>query len=153
MIRIDKDKIEREVAKRLAVIMREETDDAFRQKQFNGEPWPATKQPVKQGSLMLRTGLLRRSISFTANGNRVVVTSAVPYAALHNEGGAVTVPVTEQMRRYFFYMYKKTKQERYRAMALSRKQSYRIRIPKRQFVGVQPSTIRKLNASLKLIEQ
>lgn len=153
MIKIDKQAIERKVAQQLAIIMREETDDAFRQKAFNGEPWVPTGHPVANGSLMLRTGLLRRSFAFIASGNRVIVTSAVPYAALHNEGGVVTVPVTERMRRYFFYMYKKTKEDRYRAMALSRKQSYRIRIPKRQFVGIQPSTIKKINDSLKLLEQ
>ena len=60
MIKIDKQAIERKVAQQLAIIMREETDDAFRQKAFNGEPWVPTRHPVANGSLMLRTGLIRR---------------------------------------------------------------------------------------------
>lgn len=138
--KIDKRAIEAQIAARLAVIMREETDDAFRIKSWDGTPWQPVKNMVPQGSLMLRTALLRRSLTFRASGNTVRVSSAVPYASLHNEGGTVSVPVTERMRRYFFYMYKLTKNERFLAMALSRKQSFSMRIPRRQFTGIQKST-------------
>lgn len=138
--KIDKRAIEAQIAARLAVIMREETDDAFRTKSWDGTPWQNVKNFVPQGSLMLRTALLRRSLTFRASGNTVRVSSAVPYASIHNEGGTVSVPVTDRMRRYFFYQYKLTKNARFLAMALSRKQSFRIRIPQRQFTGIQKST-------------
>ena len=96
---------------------------------------------------MLRTGALRRSLTFRTEGNRVIVSSSMTYAQIHNEGGVVTVPVTERMRRYFFAMHHKTGMSRYLAMALSRKQQYRIVIPRRQFVGITPETHKRLEAS------
>lgn len=152
-MKIDQRAIERKLAQRLVVILQQETDEAFRQKAFDGVAWQPTKYPVKQGSLLLRSALLRRSLSFKVNENTVVVSSSVPYATLHNEGGEVSVPVTDKMRRFFFAMHKKSKEPRYLAMALSRKTSYSIRIPRRQFVGIQGTTSQRLQKALKALDK
>lgn len=152
-MKIDQRAIERKLAQRLVVILQQETDEAFRQKAFDGVAWQPTKYPVKQGSLLLRSALLRRSLSFRVNDNTVVVSSSVPYATLHNEGGVVSVPVTDKMRRFFFAMHKKSKEPRYLAMALSRKTSYSIRIPRRQFVGIQGNTSQRLQKALKALDK
>ena len=57
------------------------------------------------------------------------------YAAIHNEGGTITVKVTEKMRKYFWAMYYKTQDSRYKWMALTEKETLTIHIPKRQFIG------------------
>lgn len=152
-MKIDQRAIERKLAQRLVVILQQETDEAFRQKAFDGVAWQPTKYPVKQGSLLLRSALLRRSLSFRVNDNTVVVSSSVPYATLHNEGGVVSVPVTDKMRRFFFAMHKKSKEPRYLAMALSRKTSYSIRILRRQFVGIQGTTSQRLLKALKALDK
>ena len=51
------------------------------------EPWKPRKRPDR-GTLMTRTGRLKRSIKKMAMGeNYVVIGSDVPYAKVHNEGG------------------------------------------------------------------
>lgn len=144
---IDQRAIEERLARRLSIIMRQETDDAFRTKAWGGVPWAPTRWVNMRGSLMLRPGAaLRKSLTFRAEGNRVIVSSSTTYAQIHNEGGVITVPVTERMRRYFFAMHHETGVPRYLAMALSRKQQYRIVIPRRQFVGITPETHKRLEA-------
>lgn len=145
---LDQRAIEERLARRLSIIMRQETDDAFRTKAWGGVPWAPTRWVNLRGSLMLRPGAaLRKSLTFRAEGNRVIVSSSLIYAQIHNEGGVVTVPVTDKMRRYFFAMHRETGVPRYLAMALSRKQQYRIVIPRRQFVGITPETRKRLEAS------
>lgn len=150
MIELDSRSIEHELARRLAVIMEGETDAAFRSKGWNGVRWAPVRVANRRGSLMLRTGALRRSLSFVSRGNVVAVSSSMPYASLHNEGGRVVVPVTDKMRRYWWAQYRKSggRDVRYKAMALSRKSHWNISEPQRQFVGVTDETDRQLEAQL-----
>ena len=144
--------INRHIARELAFIMEGETNQAFRSKSWGGVAWAPVRYPVRRGSLMIRSGALRRSLSFRADGNVVTVSSSLPYATLHNEGGRVTVPVTPEMRRYWWAQYYKAKnkkeQARYRAMALSRKSHWQMQIPQRQFVGITDETERRLDARI-----
>ena len=81
-----------------------------------------------------------------ADLSKVMITAGegLPYAAIHNEGGTITVKVTERMRRYFWAMFKKTKQERYKWMALTKKDRLTIHIPKRQYIGQSYTLDKKL---------
>lgn len=150
MIELDSRSVEHELARRLAVIMEGETDAAFRSKGWNGVRWAPVRVANRRGSLMLRTGALRRSLSFVSRDNVVAVSSSMPYASLHNEGGRVVVPVTDKMRRYWWAQYRKSggRDVRYKAMALSRKSHWNISVPQRQFVGVTDETDRQLEAQL-----
>lgn len=142
--------MEHELARRLAVIMSGETEAAFRSKVWDGVRWAPVRVPNPRGSLMLRTGALRRSLSFVSRGSVVVVSSSMPYASLHNEGGRVVVPVTDRMRRYWWWQYRKSggRDVRYKAMALSRRSHWSVCVPRRQFVGVTGETDRQLEAQL-----
>jgi phage gpG-like protein len=82
----------------------DEFDRNFERKGFFDQPWKGTKFPNKRGSLMMRTGALRRSLKGTVQGNAIRFTSSLPYAAIHNEGGTITV--TAKMIRYFWAMYR-----------------------------------------------
>lgn len=141
---LNKKKLEAVFAEELAVIMAEETDTAFRSKSWAGTSW-APRRAEDIGSLLLRTGTLRRSIKIKAIGNTVVVMSEMPYANLHNLGGTVTIPVTDRMRAHFWAKFYKTKKERYKAIALAlkKKNSIRIKIPRRQFAGITEQTEQK----------
>lgn len=92
--------------------------------------------PRNSRPIMVNQGVLRDSIRYRLQGAGQVFVGVdlrkVPYAKIHNEGGKI--PVTKRMRRFFWAMHKKTGQDFWKRMALSRKGH--IRIPKRQFLGI-----------------
>jgi phage gpG-like protein len=145
----------------------EEFDRNFGRKGFFNQKWPATKHQYSRGSLMMRSGKLRRGINAKVQGSSIVISNSMPYAAIHNEGGEVKV--TAKMKRYFWAMhYKadgaitKTKSGRdsasqrnkrlsdeaakWKAMALL-KVGTTIKIEQRQFIGHHP----KLDNAIKKI--
>lgn len=85
---------------------------------------------------MIDTGRLRRGIRIAqATQELVIVANDVPYARAHNEGAATTLKRTPRMRKFFWAMFYKTKDERWKWMALSKKTTLTIKVPKRQFMG------------------
>ena len=139
------------------VKLTEAFDRNFERKGFFNQKWPETKIPNRRGSLMIRTGTLRRSIRSTIQGTTIRWTSAVPYAQLHNNGDEIEV--TAKMKRYFWAMYykatnaskgnKKNKNlpaeaEYYKALAL-KKVGDKLSIPKRQFIGDHPEVKRMID--------
>lgn len=100
-------------------------------------PWPKGKGD-QTGKLLSQSLALRGSIRVAQADLkmiRVVAGEGLPYAAIHNEGGVINVPVTERMKKFFWMMYKKTGQDKWKWMALTRKKRLRVRIPKRQYIG------------------
>lgn len=95
----------RNILSDLKVELADEFDKNFERKGFFGTPWAPTKRVVSRGSLMLRSGDLRKSIRPTIAEGTISFASSEPYAALHNEGGEITV--TPNMRRFFWAMYYK----------------------------------------------
>lgn len=67
------------------------------------------------------------------------------YAAIHNEGGTITVKVSAKMKRYFWYMYKKTEDEKWKWMALTKNETLTIKIPKRQYIGESETLMNNLD--------
>ena len=67
------------------------------------------------------------------------------YAAIHNEGGTITVKVSAKMKRYFWYMYKKTEDEKWKWMALTKNETLTIKIPKRQYIGESETLMNELD--------
>nr|WP_305069646.1 hypothetical protein [Flavobacterium covae] len=72
-------------------------DRNFERKAFFNQKWPTTSMRNRRGSLMMRTGALRRSIRSNVQGSQIVWKSSLPYAAIHNEGGEIIV--TEKMKK------------------------------------------------------
>ena len=70
--------------------------ERFRDKGWDGTPWPEVKRPNPRGSLMVRSGALQSTIRPSMITQNEVVISAgnprVPYARIHNEGGIVRHP-------------------------------------------------------------
>jgi|SRR5690554_353220 len=127
----------------------DEFDMNFERKSFFNEPWKDTKHTNPRGSLMMRTGMLRKSISSKISGDSIRYSSSVPYASIHNEGGTITV--TRQMKKFFWAMYYKTggavsgsgsqrdrvmsaEQKKWKAMALM-PVGKQMKIEQRQFIG------------------
>lgn len=81
----------------------DEFDRNFERKAFFDQSWPEVKYPNKKGSLMMRSGKLRRSIRAQIMADAVQFSSSLPYARIQNEGG--TIVVTRKMQKYFWAMY------------------------------------------------
>lgn len=60
-----------------------------RKSYFKEEKWKETKRPYSRGSLMVRSGALRRGVKSTPKSDGLVYTSDKPYARIHNEGGTI----------------------------------------------------------------
>ena len=158
-MQIDEKKLIKQILNDIRVEAAEEFDRNFERKGFFEKgKWKHAQYPTNRGSLMLRSGKLRRSIAAEIKGNSVVFTSSEPYAAIHNEGGEIVV--TEKMKRFFWAKYyelsskvrtnksgKKSasaasqrssaQAEYYKGLALM-KTGAKIKIPQRQFIGDHP---------------
>ncbi len=64
-----------------------------------------------------------------------IIGTNVPYARIHNEGGVVHPHVTKKMRGFAWKMYYATKQDKWKGLALTKKETLNIRIPRRKFIG------------------
>ena len=141
------------IIKDLKVDLTEEFDMNFKRKAFFNKPWKPTKLVNNKGSLMMRSGNLRNSISSKIQGTDILFSSSLPYASIHNEGGTITV--TAKMKKFFWAMYYKSsgaigkgskqKNERlsieaqqWKALALM-KIGQKMKIEKRQFIGWHPT--------------
>lgn len=102
----DFSQILRDIAHDVKVKAMEEFDKNFERKAFFDKPWAATKLANKKGSLMLRSGNLRRSLNSKLNGSSIVIWSNLPYADIHNSGGEIKV--TYKMQKYFWAQYYKS---------------------------------------------
>ena len=143
----------------IKVKLGEEFDRNFERKAFFDEKWPATKLTYHRGSLMMRTGRLRKSLlSPKVTSNGIIWSSSLPYADIHNNGGEIRV--APQMRKFFWAKYYQTSSattkkkngeasssarnrklsieaEQWKALALKPIGSI-IKIEKRQFIGSHP---------------
>lgn len=108
------------------------------------DKWPERKSnPGRERrgrrGLLIESGRLRRSIRIkSTTRDSVTVGTDVPYARIHNEGGHIeqNIQITPKMRKFFWAMFYKTGNVKYKYMALKRGNIKRtIDMPQRQFMG------------------
>lgn len=127
--------------------------DSFRKQGWDGENWQDRKYPdknTKRRAILVKTGRLKRSIKVSSNG---VVSTDVPYAEIHNEGG--TIDTTQSIRahrrivktRNTYNGRKKASSGITFVKAHTRK--VRISIPRRQFMGNSRVLVSTLENELK----
>lgn len=116
------------------------TDESF-------EAWQNRADNIGAGrNILIKSTQLQKSLEILAKSDSSIkFGSEQPYANIHNEGGTITVRVTEKMRKYFWYMYKKEKKDYYKWMALTKKDSFIIKIPKRKFVGESKTLMNQMD--------
>ena len=85
----------------LRVELSEEFDRNFERKAFFSDKWKPRAYDYPKGSLLLVTGAMRRSTQGRVEGNGVRFSSALAYAAIHNEGGTGFKPVKSQGKERF----------------------------------------------------
>ena len=170
--------IDRLINRRLPVIVgslaKKHYQDNFRQSGFVDHglhPWqPAKRQNGGAGTysryrtLLSSRNHLFSSINYTPANASVTVYNNVPYAAAHNDGATVNIRVTPKMRRFAWAKFyeasgkrKNTKKTRrrtnpraqfWRNLALTKKNTLTVRIPKRQFIGPSYELNRKIDARI-----
>lgn len=157
----DASEIIRRILRDIEVELGDEFDRNFERQGFFSEAWERRKSPFRPGgATLVDTGGLRKSIMTSKDANSITFRSDHPAAAIHNEGGEITV--TPKMKRFFWAKYYEaegafgrrkrtngsprqdrknirlsTEAEFWRCMALMKVGS-KIRIPQRRFLGNAP---------------
>lgn len=102
-------------------------------------PWEKRNEPDyrKGGALLVATSNLLESLQTMRGSNQyqIIFGTYAQYAKIHNEGGTLTIPITVKSRKFFWYMFKKTGDDKWKAMALTKKTVMKVKMPKRQFIG------------------
>lgn len=135
----------------IRVDLTEEFDRNFERKGFFTNKWRGTNLPNRRGSLMVRSGNLRRSIRSKQTSNEINWSSSLPYASINNDGGEIVV--TDKMKRFFWAMYYKdsgaakgkgeraqrltAEAQQWKNLALQ-KVGAKMKIEQRQFIGDHP---------------
>ena len=143
------DKLKKDILDDMRVELSDEFDKNFERKAFFTDKWKARKDPKANGSLLVVSGRMRRSIKGSVEGDGVRFTSDTSYATVHNEGGSGFVTVRQHQRKH------------YKTGKVYTVHSYqrRVNIPQRQFVGdgqrtqeiirgVIDDNVKQFNASL-----
>ena len=146
------------VMRDLKVELDDEFDRNFERKAFFDRPW-APLSPYytpSEGSMLMRTGALRRSLHSRIDGTRLIYESSLKYAGLQNYGGTVRqdfVP-SDKMRRWAWAKARERREqgdkpgeEKFRRMALAKRIRRTISVPARPFIGEHPR-IREIAAEV-----
>jgi len=126
--------------------------ERFRRKDWQNqvhEPWKPRKRKDR-GSLMVRTGRLKRSIKKISSGTGyVIIGTDVPYAKIHNEGGKTTktVYVKKHTRQRGGRNSKSQGKSMIEVKSHSRKMN--LSLPQRRFMGKSRALELKLQLHLK----
>jgi len=109
-------------------------NQGFTDKSF--QKWEERAGDIDPGRRILtKSAFLENSVEYELNGMKIIYFSDAEYADIHNNGGVINIRVTEKSRKYFWYMYYKTKKQFWKNMALTKKDMFTVTIPKRQFLG------------------
>ena len=88
----------------IRVEVKSEFDRNFQREAFFNEKWARRKfNDDDTRNILTRTSALRQSITNRIEGNKIIFETTLPYAAIHNEGGTITV--TKGMKQHFWKMY------------------------------------------------
>ena len=138
------------------------------------QKWKQTRRQEQGGKAAYynRTPLLSGSnnlyggFTYKAGAGKVIVSNEVKYAPIHNNGGVVTHRITPRMRRYAWHRFfeaagikkgdspkvRKRKESAmnpadwmWKRLALTPKQTSRVHIPQRKFMGHSKELQQKLN--------
>lgn len=136
-------------------------DDNFDRSGFQGEtfqPWPKRKKAEKGKSrkLMVDTATLRRSFKQTNGANSTTISTDVPYAQVHNEGGNIKMPSRSIVMNYSskdgrLRLSRVRTQEQQRKITTIRRASigaHNFNMTKRQFIGPSPVLNRRCEAAI-----
>lgn len=128
--------------------------DSFQKQGFtdvNYQAWEKRKNDLDPGrKILVQSSYLMNSIQvFDKNEQRITFGSDAEHAEIHNNGGTIQITITPKAKRYFWYMFMATKNSMWKALALTKKTSITIKIPKRQFIGESATFLSELDVWFK----
>ena len=147
-------------------------DDNFRMGGFQGatfKPWLPTKKPnyPRPHKTLILTATLRRSFIKTDGPDAVTISTDLPYAQIHNDGGVINIPSRGAILNYRGVNGKlklsKTQNEGQQRRITAQRRgtigAHTIHMPQRQMIGNSPILtkrcetviVRKVTAALKNI--
>lgn len=140
---MDSNKLIKNILKDVKVELDDEFDRNFERKAFFDHPWAPLSKNYNPpgGSMLMRTGALRKSLRSGIDGNTLVYESSLRYASLMNDGGTVRqdfVP-SSKMRRWAWAQFRQSKDEKFRRMALAKRIRRTFTVPARPFIGDHPA--------------
>jgi phage gpG-like protein len=112
------------------------------------------KRDDKGRAILTKTGRLRRSIIYRKFGSYgIIITSNVPYAQIHNEGGTIDHKARRQIMNFTASgKLARTRTRKQRSeVSFAQKvdiKAHQTRIPKRQFVGNSRRLVEKTKAKI-----
>ena len=111
------------------------------------EAWVERKGDVDPGrKILIKSSVLMNSIEvFSSSMERIEFGSREAHAEIHNNGGTISIPLTQKSRKYFWFMYRATGKEMWKGLALTKKQKITVNMPKRQFIGHSEVFMEQLN--------
>ncbi len=138
------------IAKDAAEIAVKHFKDSFEKQGFTDSsfiPWPNRNDGAGHKLMQLNNNLYNsiKANSITKDGVEITAGEGLPYAAIHNNGGTITVTVTPQMKKFFWAMYKQTDKEMWKHLYLSKKEQLTIKIPQRQYIGESQALDKKID--------
>lgn len=124
--------------------------DSFQNQGFTNEafvPWQKRTNDLDPGrKILVKSSFLMQSIQvFDANNKRIVFGSDADHAEIHNNGGTIKITISDRARKYFWFMFKATGNFMWKAMALTKRDTITIKIPKRQFIGESATFMNELD--------
>ena len=147
----------------------------FRAQGWQGASFSKWKPNRRGSTALVKSGHLRSANYYTTMPGVATLRNTMPYAKTHNEGGNIKVPVTDKMRKFAWAMYYKEAQSgvrttraghqyqsievgrkanRWKALALTKKNTLDIKIEQRQFFPTTSSPSPVLNKAIqRKIEQ
>ena len=146
------------VMRNLKTELDDEFDRNFERKAFFDRPWAPLSPGYNpsEGSMLMRTGALRKSLRSRIDGTRLVYESSLKYSGLQNYGGTIRqdfVP-SDKMRRWAWAKARKRREQgdkqgegKFRRMALAKRIKRTIAVPARPFIGEHPK-VREIAAGV-----
>ncbi len=125
------------IMRRLAVEAVNYSKRSFRRKGWDGENWPARAPGNEDPSraLLVKSGRMRNATRYQVSRDTAVLINDTEYASIHNRGGVLHPTVTKKMRGFAWMMHKKTGNDKWKGLALTKKTRLDIKIPQRKFLG------------------
>jgi len=125
----------------------------FRTESFDGVKWaPRKKKDAKVRALLVKTGRLKRSVRIArTSNNSVTVTSDVPYAEIHNQGGSITLNARSEVFKRNRNQKGNNKGNFTKGSTAGKGSTYKqgsIKIPKRQFMGMSKNLQQQIGQSI-----
>lgn len=115
------------------------------------EPWKRKTVADGYNTLMSKNqNSLQQSIHVAYRTEKQVVIATgdkKPYARIHNEGGTIHIPVTDKVRKWGWAMFYETGNKMYKGIALTKKSTLKVVMPKRQFMGNTPELQKRIETT------